>query len=327
MLRFFWHIAIWLAVAVPVSSYADDLDATDWIKKMVHAVHTVNYQGTFIYLHSNQLEAMHIIHVVYEGKEREQLVSLNGAAREVIRDKDSVICILPDNKAVSVSKRRADRGFPALLPLNLEQLSAYYDFRILGNDRVAGRPVMVIVVIPRDAYRYGYRLSLDTEQALPLKTDMLDETGQPVAQFMFTTLQVDPDISDTPSLLETAKREGFAWIQQEPAGEVPEAEKESWRFHQMPPGFSLQARALHGEGADTERTEHFVFTDGLAMLSVYVEKASDSGGLDGESRMGAVNAFGTRVAGHQVTVVGEVPAQTVRQVADNMEYVTIDSDD
>lgn len=323
----FWLLAAWLATAVPLSGYADDLDALGWIKRMAHAVHTIDYQGTFVYLHGNQLEAMQIVHAVKEGEEREQLVSLNGAAREVIRDKDSVICILPENKAVSVSKRQADRGFPTLLPLNLDQLSAYYDFRILGDDRVAGRPTKVVVVIPRDAYRYGYRLSLDTQHALPLKTDMLDEMGLPVAQFMFTTLQLDPDLSDTSSLLATAKQEGFTWIQQEPAGNVPDNETSAWQFHQLPAGFSLQVRTQHGDDSSSERTEHFVFSDGLAMLSVYVEKAGGSSGLEGESRMGAVNAFGARVAGHQVTVVGEVPAQTVRQVAGSMEYVAATGED
>ena len=60
--------------------------------------------------------------------------------------------------------------------------------------------------------------------------------------------------------------------------------------------------------------EHFLLSDGLASLSVFVERDGLDEALQGGARMGAVSAWGGRVAGHQVTVVGNVPLDTVRQV-------------
>ena len=39
---------------------------------MKMAIHSLNYEGTFVYLHDNQLELMRIVHVVNQGGERER---------------------------------------------------------------------------------------------------------------------------------------------------------------------------------------------------------------------------------------------------------------
>jgi len=72
---------------------------------------------------------------------------------------------------------------------------------------------------------------------------------------------------------------------------------------------------MHDNWHDTggQLAEHFVLSDGLASVSVYVE-SDPQGGLEGDTRIGAIHAAGRRVAGHQVTVVGEVPLQTVEAV-------------
>jgi len=59
-----------------------------------------------------------------------------------------------------------------------------------------------------------------------------------------------------------------------------------------------------------------VLSDGLAAVSVFIEKLDKSDQiLSGANSMGAVNAFVREVSGHQVTVVGEVPAVTVKAIA------------
>ena len=69
--------------------------------------------------------------------------------------------------------------------------------------------------------------------------------------------------------------------------------------------------------ARKQPVEHLVYSDGLAVVSVFVEKAEDktkSSVLSGLTHMGAVYAFGKVIEGHQVTVVGEAPAITVDMI-------------
>jgi sigma-E factor negative regulatory protein RseB len=58
---------------------------------------------------------------------------------------------------------------------------------------------------------------------------------------------------------------------------------------------------------------------------VYIESTEQGDeGLEGGSRVGAVNAWGGLVGGHQVTAVGEVPQKTVRLVIESLEQVAVD---
>jgi sigma-E factor negative regulatory protein RseB len=66
--------------------------------------------------------------------------------------------------------------------------------------------------------------------------------------------------------------------------------------------------------------EHLVLSDGLASISVYIE-SNPREGLIGGTSIGAVHAVGNRVDGHQVTIVGEVPSDTVEAVLAGMRYV------
>jgi negative regulator of sigma E activity len=57
------------------------------------------------------------------------------------------------------------------------------------------------------------------------------------------------------------------------------------------------------------------------MVSVFVEKLMDtSEPMQGFSSMGAVNAFSRVANSHQITVVGEVPLPTVRQIASSVAH-------
>ena len=153
------------------------------------AMQTLNYQGTFVYLHGSEIETMRIIHSRDESGELERLLSLNGEAREVIRDNNSVTCIWPGTRAVTVSKARPRKPFPASIP-KAEELDAHYRIVTQGEARIAGMPARVVAIQPRDEFRYGYRIWLDRETDLLLRSDLLDNTQRPVEQVMFTELQV-----------------------------------------------------------------------------------------------------------------------------------------
>jgi sigma-E factor negative regulatory protein RseB len=285
----------------------------DWLQKMVAAVHKLNYSGTFVFLHDNQLKSMRIDHVVDASGEKERLLSLNGVAREVFRDAASVTCVAPDAKYISIGNRVSGRSFGALFSAEHSTLARYYDLDLMGKSRVADRPAQVIAILPKDGFRYGYRLYIDQEYRLPLKTDMLDVNGQAVSQLMFTQISVHPA---TQVITETSLegKEDYAWLQQTPKRAIKDEYKSKWRFNNLPQGYSVtfySRKNITDNGVDLD---HFVLSDGLAALSIYIEPSTDSG-LRGASAMGTINVFGHEIPGYQITVVGEVPAITVKQIA------------
>lgn len=310
--------ALLIGASLGASADTNEDDVRFWLQRMVNAVHSLNYDGTFVFLHNDQLESMQIIHTVDDSEERERLISLNGVAREVFRDSASVTCIAPDFKSVSVGNRIVGSGFRAVLSVDFNRLSDHYEFHLLDEERVAGRQARVVAVIPRDAYRYGYRLYLDSQYALPLKTDMLSFYGVPVSQLMFTQLKVH-DSSREIAEISLDGKEDYQWIQQKPMRAISGRQFSGWTFNNLPKGFHVTLHSKRRVGKEADEIDHFVLSDGLASLSVYIE-ADDDVGLRGGSTMGTINAYGEAVSGFQVTAVGEVPGQTVERVAKSLRF-------
>jgi sigma-E factor negative regulatory protein RseB len=315
-----------LLAAAVVPAHAGDT-AREWLNAMSEALESLNYDGTFVYLHDGKLEAMHIIHQRDSGGEKERLFSLTGSAREVIRDNQSVTCIMPDSKSVMVGRSRPRQPFP-VLPRDLASLEKYYRLENIGDDRMTGVMSQVVAVTPRDAYRYGYRFWISKDSKLLLKTDLTGADGVPIEQVMFTRLSVGTDVSES-AMQSSLGEQGKAWHHQDIGGAATaETGKPGWVVKRLPEGFTLtsyQRKHMRPVGAGTE---HLVYSDGLATVSVYVEMASaDDNILTGLSSMGAMNTYGTVVGGHQVVVVGEVPAVTVEMMARSITTRQEDAND
>ena len=294
------------------------MDVRDWLQHMIHAVHTLDYEGTFVYLHDNHLETMRVIHTAGDEGEMERLLSLNGHAREVVRDNASVTCVAPESRSVSVGSRIDKGGFRAVFSMDVESLAAHYDFKLLQEARIAERPAQVVAILPKDGFRYGYRIYLDKSNFLPLRTDMLDVDGRAVSQVMFTELRVGDTLSGI-GLASMDGREDYRWQHRGRAQPIKSTSNPGWRFDGLPSGFVLSLHTRRKSGPAGGELDHFVFSDGLESLSVYIEQASAGAALRGASQMGAVNAFGREIGGNQVTVIGQVPALAVQQIATTIQ--------
>ena len=315
-----WLLFASLVAAAPVSLQAQadapPNSARQWLDNMSRSLQSLDYDGTFVYYHDGKLEAMRIVHQANAAGEKERLMSLTGSAREVLRDDKAVTCIMPDNKSVMVGQSRPRQPFPDV-PEDLDSLSPYYQLRDMGEDRVAGLMTRVIDITPRDNYRYGYRFWIDTTNYMLLKFELNAVDGTAIEQVMFTGLRVGDQIPAA-ALEPSLTGEGYNWYRQGSGGENPASTpgQPDWTVKQLPAGFSMtdyQRKRLHHGG---EQAEHMVFSDGLATVSVYVEKlAANRKAFTGLSNMGAMNAYGTVLDDHQVTVVGEVPAATVQSMA------------
>jgi len=291
-------------------------DARQWLERMSMASQSLNYSGTFVYQRQGSLEAMQIVHARDESGERERLLSLTGPKREVLRDNQVVTCILGDRQAVVVNKSRPRTPFPVSFPTELMDLERHYRFKVLDEDRVAGLTCRVVAVEPRDEYRYGRRLCVHDESHLLLRSELTAANGDAIEQVMFTAVEFPLAIAGQ-KLLPELDGADFTW-HREPE-EQPEtgddAADSRWKVAQVPDGFMLTDHGWHQLSADDAGVEHWVYSDGVASVSVYIEKSlKDNEAYSGVSHRGALNAYGTMVGGYYVTVVGEVPRQTVELI-------------
>lgn len=298
-------------------------DARDWLRQMSEASQGLNYRGTFVYLHNGRLEAIQILHRAADGNEQERMIALTGEAREVIRDNERVTCILPKSKSVMVDKSIPRKPFPAALPHDLDSLTNTYEFLIAGEDRVSGLSTRVVVIKPRDAYRYGYRLWLDKATSLLLKSDLIDAEGRPVEQVMFTDLQILDSLPEG-DLAPALQGKDYTVVDHADNNAVPEttdSAQSDWVATDLPAGFMLTHHNRHPMHTAAGEVEHLVFSDGLATVSVYIEPyRADKKGPTGLSSMGAVHALAVRRGEYQMTVVGEVPGRTVERIEQSVQH-------
>ncbi len=305
-----------LVLLAPVLSSAQTVD--QWLERMASAVSNLTYRGTLVYIREDQVDALKIYHRVNDAGMQERLVSLNGSPREVLRDNDTVRCIFPDIQSVVVDTRIAERLFPTI-PSNVSQLSSgSYDFLLEGEDRVAQLDAQVIVISATDKFRYGYRLWLEKNTGMLLKSSLIDVTGRPIEQLLFTDIEIGAVISDR-ELLPDVTSDDYIEVSLPGLQAVSQpVAQNNWKLTQMPAGF----QSVANRQADTLR--HLLFSDGLAAVSVYVEPAGDvSSHPSGYSQIGAMNIFGkTTNNGFAVTAVGEVPRSTLKMIVSSVASQT-----
>lgn len=304
-------------------------DEVSWLETMAFAAHQTDYSGTFVYQYGTHVETSRITHVVDANGEHGRLESLDGVQREIIRNNDEVWCYVGDKKIKL--ERRGGRDFPALLPDQLSLLNENYVIKQAQEARVAGFHAHAILFQPKDNSRYGHRMWADSNSGILLKAEVIDERGAVIEQYAFTQLTLGGNIDRTwigqENIAQEKAGQGKPGIvpisQQQHLARKPAAPSAAsgWQVDALPAGFrkiTELRRAMHGRAAPAIQ---MVFSDGLAGISVFIEENDDDDDdHPGLTSQGAIQVYSKVVDGRLVTVVGEVPPQTVMQVADSVRY-------
>ncbi len=319
---FLFFMLLQLGVA---AAFADPMagNEADWLKTMAFAAHQANYSGVFVYQSGSRVEVSRVTHVFDRNGEHERLEGLGGARRELIRDNDHVWLYADGQKKVRVERRQIKRAFPALLPEQVTILKENYSVRQAEEEEIAGYHAHSIVFLPKDNLRYARKMWADSASGLLLKAAVLDDRGQLIEQYAFMQLNIGGNVDRKWILPPGSSATAIAQelhLSPLPSVELLE-EPCGWQVDALPPGFKKIVEMRRPFRGNKEPVIHMVFSDGLAGLSVFIEKANDSpSARSGLSGQGAAHVY-TRIAGeHLVTVVGEVPPRTVIEVGDSVRY-------
>jgi len=305
----------------PALASGDDPRA--WLERMSGALATRNYVGLFTHTTGGQSETMRIVHRVGKNGSTERLVSLDGSGREIVRTPSEVHVYLPDRGVVLVEQRSDEGSLSKALPTPGPEFDTLYEMRVRDGNKLLGRKVRILDIRPRDTQRYGYRLWLDEETAMPLRTVVADGRGRPIELINFTQLDM-PRRIDSRDIEPTVDAAGFRWVRSARPPPEPRPTLAAWRPTRLPPGFRLVASRTQIVPGVALPVQHLIFSDGVASISVFIEPGSPSGPTPSRaSSAGSAHAFSTLVQGHVVTAVGDVPMETVRDVASSVVPVQI----
>ncbi len=283
-------------------------EAEDRLARMIQAQASQSYQGTFVYERQGSFVAHQLWRRALDGQLRERLLQLDGMPRESLSENGRVLCMTGSADELQLPQRQQ-----MLTHLDAQALSVHYQPRLLGSNRIAGREVEELALLPRDPHRYAMQLSLDRQTGLPLRSLLLGAQGQLLERLQFTEIQLQAPADE----------------QLQPAGDCRDIEPlaaardaQVWRADWLPPGFVALATWRRSSPLGGQELLTQVYGDGLASISVFIEPLREAQAGDAHSQAGptAINSrqHSTPQGQFMVTVLGEVPPATVERVALSM---------
>ncbi|MBQ9578669.1 MAG: MucB/RseB C-terminal domain-containing protein [Ottowia sp.] len=286
-----------------------------------------SYVGIFVVSDATgSMSSARIWHVHEDGQQIERVEALTGAPRLTYRHGQSVAIFFPHKQLVRIQERDAH---PQPLPERLQHgdsfaLDKYYDAQPEAPERVAGLDADVLLLRPRDAWRFGYRIWSEQKTGLIVKTQTLDERGEVLEQGSFSELQwlAPAPLADVRAAMQNTQ--GWRVVRSE--RERADAQAEGWRLRQDVPGFQ-PLNFYRRPRSDSAARAQWIFSDGLATVSLFIEPTDGkpprtARGFPGHGATHAFTAYVSDTSGRtwRVTAVGEAPLRTLEALTQSLEH-------
>jgi sigma-E factor negative regulatory protein RseB len=265
----------------------------------------------------------------------ERLEAQDGRQQRIYRHNDEVRTLWPQSR-VAVAERRETLTSISTTPQAVDPRALeHYEFRREGEARVAGREAAVFLLEPRDGLRFAQRLWADKATGLMLRADVLDAGRAVLETASFS--EIEWGVKPQPEMVTQAMRALDAkaeakpdpraepkdgWRVLRPPQRRTQLEAEGWTLREKVPGFQLAGCVVRGLVSAGEELSvlQAVFSDGLTHVSLFVEPfRAERHRVAAQSQLGATSTVTRRLGEHWITVVGDVPATTLRQFAESLE--------
>lgn len=314
---------VWAQVSLaPVpagKAAAPQRDIRQWLERLHEAARERAYIGTFVVTTGDEIAASKIWHVCDGTQQMERIETLTGASRTILRHNDEVLTFVPALKVAVREKREGLRLFPGFLDTPANHIADHYRAQWVGSDRVAGFNADVVDFIAQDARRFGYRVWAEQQTGLVVKLQTRKADGHVLEQVAFTELQLDAPVRMEVLARQMSQTDGYREQQVVLQKTTPEAQ--GWRMKPEMAGF--QATGCHTRIDGTVPggpVMQCVFSDGMASVSLFVETFDPQRHTkEKTTAVGATHSVTQRLGDHWVTVMGEVPAETLRLFTRDLE--------
>lgn len=321
--------AVATAPVAPVATRS----VNDWLLRMHDASKQRTYTGTFVVSVGTDISSARIWHVCDGDQQMERVETLTGVPRSIFRRNNEVITFFPETKVARTEQRESLGLFPNFLKSSNQAIADFYSLKMLEPERVAGFEADVVQLAAKDNFRYSYRIWTERKTGLAVKLQTLDAAGRVLEQAAFSELSLDAPV----------KMERLAQMMGNTAGHKLERVELSkttalalgWVLTRGVPGFtsmgcykrSVQSAAVSSVNmghntveADSANTMQWIFSDGLATVSLFVEAYDRKRhGQEGTMSLGATHALTKHLGDWWLTAVGEVPVLTLKIFAQQLE--------
>ncbi|MFC3396453.1 sigma-E factor regulatory protein RseB [Brenneria rubrifaciens] len=282
------------------------------LQQMNSASRSLNYELSFINITQQGFESVRYRHARLNNRSLAQLVLMDGPRREIVQRGNEISYFDSGLEPFTLVGDHIVDSLPALVYADFKKLAMFYDFVPAdGRVRIADRLAVGIRIISRDATRYSYAVWIDAQSKLPLRIDLQDRNGERLEQFLATSLIINDEIVEAlrpldkvdlpPSLpAPTPENDNFAWS----AEWLPVGMKEISHSRRILPGSNLPI-------------EMRLYSDGLFSFSINVSPVPEVR-PEQAIRNGRRSIYTEIRNNNEITVVGEIPPDTAKRIADNI---------
>ncbi|HET7864628.1 MAG TPA: MucB/RseB C-terminal domain-containing protein [Burkholderiaceae bacterium] len=301
------------------------LDARVWLKRIQDSTYRRSFTGTFVVSSGGAMSSARITHYCDGHSQIERVDALDGQLRSVFRHDDVVHTLWPASRQAVVEQREPLRGFPALVGGGGRHGALAYEALPERVDRIAGHEAQVLLLKSRDDLRFSQRLWSEKNTGLLLRADTLGAQGEVLESSAFSELALGARLQPALLMQEMNRLEGYRVLR--PVTVRTDLAREGWVLREAVPGFvslSCIKRPLEPTAAQVPEQGAFllqaIYSDGLTHVSIFIEPGeTGSGRLEGLSTQGATSSLSARRGDWWITVVGDVPAATLRRFAASIE--------
>ncbi|MFD1009267.1 MucB/RseB C-terminal domain-containing protein [Oceanisphaera ostreae] len=306
-----------MAWALPSVVMAEQESAKVVLQRMQQAYQQLNFELTLIEFSQGLLEPKRLTRGHLDGEVLTHLTHLNGRPREFVQRNDETSFFDASHSGYTLKNANLPGLFYRLQQVSLTPILEHYDAVLAGRSRVLGKVAQVVRLAPKAPGYYGYVLWLDQESGLLVKLDTLTQEGSMVEQSMGVALK----ISDQPSSLVSELKSATL----PPAMSVSDVyptlpQPLPWQVGWLPAGFTLRSQDTHKLPVTEQPVDYLMLSNGLVDVSVYMAKAGRNTDMNRPLiRQGATHLLSVVNASQiEITVVGAIPAETARQIAESV---------
>lgn len=309
---------LWCAMSLVAGSLffsanaSADVSSGALLQEMSMASQSLNYELSFISINKQGVESLRYRHARLNNQPLAQLLQMDGPRREVVQRGSEISYFEPGLDPFTLNGDYIVDSLPSLIYTDFKRLAPYYDFISVGRTRIADRLCEVLRVVARDGTRYSYIVWLDAETKLPMRVDLLDRDGETLEQFRVISFSVTPQVSDY--------MQNLAKASLPPQLSVPSGDKAkfSWAPAWLPQGFVEVAESRRTLPTIDTPVESKLYSDGLFSFSVNISRATPTSS-EQMLRTGRRTVSTTVRDNAEITIVGELPPQTAKRIADSVK--------
>lgn len=311
---------LWCALSLMAGSLlftsnasADTVSSGALLQQMNQASQSLDYELAFISINKQGIESLRYRHARLDNRPLAQLLQMDGPRREVVQRGSEISYFEPGLEPFTLTGDYIVDSLPSIVYTDFKRLTPYYDFIAVGRTRIADRLCEVIRVVARDGTRYSYIVWMDTETKLPMRVDLLDRDGETLEQFRVISFSINTQVSGT--------MQNLAKANLPPLLSVPSSDKANftWAPTWLPQGVSEISSSRRPLPTVDVPIESRLYSDGLFSFSVNISQAGTASS-DQLLRTGRRTVSSVVRDKTEITVVGELPPQTAKRIADSIKF-------